>query len=148
MTMFVIWVTGFFIWLMLFIKGWPLNTIIPLIVAGGLFIYFIGESVLLKRKKTLTFITLLTYCNIAFGGWVIRYWQAHGYPLEIWFMRFFMLVAAVMSVAFVKGNSQSAPRNKQSFKSFFKRKRKDDRRNEVSIVLGETADEDDNHFGG
>lgn len=148
MIVFAVLIIGCFGWITVFVGWWIPSTGIPLVIGGGLFILLLLEVTFLHKRGSITWSALLTYANIALGCWIVRFWHAHGYPSEIIAMRFFMLVAAIMSailvVVFIKvkpdGDRNRSQQNDKSLKSLFKRKKKDTEK-EVTVILGESAED-------
>ncbi|MFD1362748.1 hypothetical protein [Lentibacillus salinarum] len=154
MILFGLLVLGCIGWLVVFTGWWIPSPNIALTIGMGLFIFLLIELTFLRKRNTVTFSAVLTYANMAFGCWVHQFWQSHGYPYPLWTTRFMLIVAlmlsAVMLVGFIKGRSsgdknRSRHNDNKSFKGFveqlLKRKKDTETKREVSIVLGESAEE-------
>lgn len=133
--------------------GWWLPIpYIPLVIGGGVGIYQLIELVFAHKRNVLAWSGLLVYINISFGGWINHYWEENSYSFfsATLMMRFFMLILASLStlliVAFARGGDHGdRNRLKQSvrpFKSLYKRKKEDSHEKGVSIILGESVDEE------
>ncbi|MFD1363127.1 hypothetical protein [Lentibacillus salinarum] len=151
MILFGLLVLGCIGWLIVFTGWWIPSPNIALTIGVGLFIFLLFELTFLRKRNTITISAVLAYANIAIGCWVHEFWQANSYPYALWTTRFMLIVALMLSAIILVGlikNKSTRDRNRshhnenQSFKSLFKRKKDEENKQEVSIVLGEATEQD------
>jgi len=145
MIIFLLFILGCICWFSVFMGWWFPWINILLIISGGLLIYWLIELMFFKKRNAIILLTFLIYINIIIGVY------AHD-VLEIQGMTRFILLSAtslsaVVFVGYIR-NGQDGDRNqgrlkeKKSLKSFFnERKKKQDNSGEITIFLGESAEE-------